>query len=294
MSKQIVSIATLVNENAIDDLKLLLFTLELWNEKSPTVYILCDTKCDVIIKNIKYKGKIVTKAYLDLYTGLTRAQMEQMPSRTYTNFFGDFTAEKTFLMEWAIAEAGTGVLFCDADICHLASLPEIPENTKLALSPHLIREYDAKRYGYYNAGYLYIESKEIATEWRSFCKTSRFFEQACLEDLFKYTQEKYGKEAVYEFPIQVNYGWWRLWQGLASSDELQKEWSFFRKENSNSGILVRGQPLQSIHTHFYEKNDPATMRYNQFILEKLMKLNSMKNTKLLIQFIGLKTKLKLP
>ncbi len=285
MSKQIVSIATLVNENAIDDLKLLLFTLELWDENAPTVYILCDTKSDSIIKTIKYKGKIITKVALDLYTGLSRAQMEQMPSRTYTNLFGDFTAEKTFLMEWAIADARTGVLFCDADICHLACLPEIPENTKLALSPHFIREYDAKRYGYYNAGYLYIDTVEVATEWRNLCKKSRFFEQACLEDLFKYTQEKYGKEAVYEFPIQVNYGWWRLWQGLAPSDELQKEWTFFRKDDSNSGILVRGQPLQSVHTHFYEKKDIATIRYNKFVLDMLSKLVSMKNTKALVQFI---------
>lgn len=279
--KQIVSIATLVNEKAIDDLKLLLFSLELWNESAPNVYIFCDSVSEVLIRKIQYKGKIVTKPVLNQYTGLSRVQMERLPGTHYENLFADFTAEKTFLMEWAIAESKDGVLFCDADICHVAKLPELPENTKLALSPHFIRTYDAERYGYYNAGFLYIEENSIAEHWRKLCKTSSFFEQKCLEELIHVVE----KSEFYEFPIQVNYGWWRLWQGTQTPEILQKEWSFLRKGETDSGIYVQGIPLQSIHTHFGEKKDRATFEYNEFILKKLKLLSSMKKTKQLCQYI---------
>lgn len=279
--KQIVSIATLVNANAIDDLKLLLFSLELWNDPVPNVYIFCDSTSELVISKIQYKGKIITKAVLNQYTGLSRAQMERTPGVLYENLFADFTAEKTFLMEWAITESKGGVLFCDADICHMSKLPELPETTRLALSPHFIRKYDAERYGYYNAGFLYIEDIQIAENWRKLCKTSTFFEQKCLEDLIHVVE----KTDFHEFPIQINYGWWRLWQGTQTPEILQKDWSFLRKGDSNSGICVQGIPLQSIHTHFAEKKDMATYEYNQFILKKLRLLSSMKKTKQLCQFI---------
>lgn len=280
--KQIVSIATLVNENAIEDLKLLLFSLELWNDPAPSVYIFCDSKSEKLIQNIPYKGRVFLKTSLNQYTGLSRAVMEKMSGKHYANLFADFTAEKTFLMEWAITESKGGILFCDADICHMAKLPTIPEKTKLALSPHFIRQYDAEKYGYYNAGYLYIEDLAIAKRWRDLCQTSSFFEQKCLEDLVHSVE----KSEFYEFPIQVNYGWWRLWQGVQSPENLQKEWSFLRKGDSDSGICVQGIPLQSIHTHFSEKKDMATYEYNQFILKKLKVLSSsMKKTKQLHHYI---------
>lgn len=280
--KHITNIATLVNEKAIDDLQLLLFTLELWNEKAPSVYIYCDSKTESIIQKIKYNGNIITKVALNTYTGLSRAQMEKIPGKSYSNLFADFTAEKTFLMEWAITESKGGILFCDADICHLSTLPELPDNTVLALSPHFIRTYDAEKYGYYNAGYLYMEDISLAQKWRELCKTSTFFEQKCLESLVL----SVPKSEFYEFPIQINYGWWRLWQGIQSFEILQKEWSFLRKGDSDSGICVQGKPLQSIHTHFAEKKDMATFEYNQFILKKMKLLgNSMKKTKQLYQYI---------
>lgn len=275
----ITSIATLVNEFAIDDLKVLLFTLELWNPISPTVYIFSDSKSAPMIRAIKYGGKLhIKEDALNAYTGLNRRAMEARRDLTGKTTFAKFTEEKTTLMEWALSLSDTGVLFCDADICHLGPLPEIPEGTELALSPHMIRKSDTDRYGIYNAGFLWFRSPQVAVRWRELCATSRFFEQACLEDLVP-------EFKVYTFPIQVNYGWWRLWQGEESPVILQEEWGVHRQGESTSGITVKKLPLLSIHTHWGEKYDRATCEFNMWVLRQLVKLSSVKKTASLVRFL---------
>ena len=283
--KAISAVATLVTEPALRDFELLLFTLALWNPTKPRLYIMTDSASKIAVVSAVarfYAGVPVNiKTSLSDYTGLTRAEMERRPGKKYETLFGDFTAEKTGLMEWALASEPEGVLFCDADICHLAPLPLLPDSAVLALSPHRIREGDAAKYGYYNAGYLWIQKAEIVAQWREACGRSRFFEQACLEEL-----ASTWKEGLYEFPVQINYGWWRLWQGTASPSELQKAWSFFRPaDGASSGLLVEGTALQSVHTHWHEKQDAATRAFNQWVLEKLRKLNSVKKTKQLTQLL---------
>jgi hypothetical protein len=277
---QITAIATLVNEFAITDLKVLLFTLQLWNSPAPTVYIFSDTKSAPLIKAIQYSGKIILKeGALNAYTGLNRRAMESRRGRIFNTLFADFTAEKTKLMEWALETEPAGVLFCDADICHLAPLPTLPDDTGLALSPHMIRKSDTDRYGIYNAGYLWFKNPELARKWQELCKTSRFFEQGCLEDLAV-------DLSLYEFPIQVNYGWWRLWQGVKLPVTLQMDWGLFRKGEETSGITVEKLPLQSIHTHWAEKSDRATYEFNTWVLSQLARLSSVKKTAALVNFLS--------
>ena len=282
---KITSIATLVNEFAIDDLKVLLFTLELWNAKPPTVYIFSDSKSAPLIKAIKYGGSVIIKEdALNAYTGLNRRAMEGRRDIRGKSAFAEFTEEKTVLMEWALAASSgsNGVLFCDADICHLGPLPDIPDGTELALSPHMIRKSDTDRYGIYNAGFLWFNRQEVAVKWRELCATSRFFEQACLEELAV-------EYKLYEFPVQVNYGWWRLWQGSQAPANLQAEWGIHRAENT-CGISIRSGsseklPLLSIHTHWAEKSDRATYEFNMWVLGQLRKLVSVKKTATLVRFL---------
>ena len=273
------AVATLVNEFAITDLKVLMFTLELWNSPAPTLYIFSDTKSAPLVKAISYSGKVhIKEDALNAYTGLNRRDMESRRGRIFKTLFADFTAEKTALMSWALETEPNGVLFCDADICHLGPLPSIPDGTELALSPHMIRKSDTDRYGVYNAGYLWFKNPELATKWQELCKTSRFFEQGCLEDLAKGL-------VLYEFPVQVNYGWWRLWQGTQSAATLQNEWGIFRG-SEGSGITVQKQPLQSIHTHWSEKSDKATSEFNTWVLSRLALLSSVKKTATLVRFLS--------
>lgn len=282
------AVATLANEHAVEDLKLLLFTLELWNPVPPAVYIYTDSKTAGKIEAIGYKGQMfIQKDALNAYTGMNRSQMELMKGKIFSTVFADFCSEKTRLMAWALAEeqhaSRFGAYFCDADICHLGPLPRVNDTIRLALSPHMIRERDSALYGFYNAGYLYMRDVETTEKWLELCATSRFFEQGCLEDLRSWAITKWPAGFM-AFPKQVNYGWWRLWQGDLTADVLQAEWRIGRKEGF-CGITVAGESLQSIHTHWNDQKDPSVYRFNQWILSQLRKLTSVKKTKTLISFL---------
>jgi hypothetical protein len=186
--------------------------------------------------------------------------------------------EKIALLEWVFqaepAAASTGgVLFCDADICFLGPLPQIPSAATVALSPHFIRAMDEARFGRYNGGYLWLRDVTYLTDWREACSRSRYFEQAALEEV---AAAAASANTLYEFPSTENYGWWRLFQGEEKATILKQAWTMHRhKVPNSSGILVGGEPLGSIHTHWYESRDAATVQYNGFVYDLLRRLAQM-------------------
>jgi hypothetical protein len=260
-------IATLATGRAMQDLRIFLKSLEIFNPSPPTVYIYCDTVVTTV-NDFNYPGKLVFKPVLDEYTLYTRQKMEKMPGKHFKNLWFDFMAEKINLIQWVFEEESAakeaGVMFCDADICFTGPLPEIPDKTLLALSPHAICTADAKKYGYYNGGYLWMREARLATQWWDSCAGARFYEQSALEDLA--TAVKH--EELYEFPVTENYGWWRLWQGVRTPSELVREWTTDKKAGG-SGITVNGARLGSVHTHFHEKGDMATRLFNEFVVKHL-------------------------
>jgi len=260
-------IATLATRAAINDLRTMLKSLEFWNPRSvPTVYIFCDAAVKAAIPSFAYTGDIITNETLNAYTDLNRAAMERLPGVQYKNLFFDFVCEKLRLLEWVFTTTDTsGVLFCDADICFMGPLFSIPVTADIAVSPHKIREQDEARFGVYNAGMIWLRNKDIVSIWREECGTSHFYEQAAIEGVVKRVDN------VYEIPVSENYGWWRLWQGRKPAHELQKEWGIHRAMGG-CGITVHGRPLGSVHTHFGEKIDDATVQYNEWVLSILRRI----------------------
>ena len=187
------ALATLANEHAVPDLKRFLATLQVWNKELPPLYLLCTVAVEQQIKGL-YKGEINISTELEPYKGLSRQQMEHLPSKKgYPNLFYDFTAEKTILLSWAlkhmsIEKKEQGVLFCDSDIFWLAPLPTIPVTASLGVSAHGIRPNDEAKYGIYNAGFFWTKDLTIPERWRKAIKTSRFFEQAAIEDLVNHNK----------------------------------------------------------------------------------------------------------
>ena len=278
---KISGLATLANENALPDLERLLLSLQLWNEELPTVYLACtsglEKKLPDILKKLHYTGNVKTNTCLDSYEGLRRPDMERAPSKQgYPNLWFDFMLEKTHLIDWALEEQ-KGVLFCDADICWLSQLPEIPVNKTLGVSPHRIRQHDEEKYGVYNGGFLWTNSKAHMELWREKTKTSRFFEQMSIQDVVA----SLPKEDVYVFDTQYNYGWWRMFQSSRTPEEQKIYWSVFRSatDETNSGIRVENKPLACIHTHFSDTQDIITVRFNKFVIEKLELLANQKTHK---------------
>lgn len=266
-----VLIATLANKNAIQDLDIFLFSLNLWNNLLTTkIYIFCDTYVSEWVKSSYPLLRIETIVTLDKYDGLNRKQMERMKGHPFLTVWCDLMAEKISLLQHIFQNEDTtdGIFLMDADICFLGPLPTIPVGTKLALSPHEICARDTARFGHYNGGFLWTCDPNIPQAWANATVTSRYFEQAALEDVSIPYKEN---NTFYAFPTTINYGWWRLLQGSESADTLQKLW------NIHEGILSIGtKPLQSIHTHWHEISDRATFTFNQFVL-RLLRLTGKKD-----------------
>lgn len=286
--KTIRNICTLANETAVFDLKIFLMTLQLWNKELPTIYLYCTEEVKALQIDREYKGKFYYNTSLESYANMTRQQMEATPSnRGLSNLFHDFTMEKCSLLRWAFSSMSKedkeyGTVFCDADICWLGPMPQINHNCIVGLSAHQIHEEYEKRFGIYNAGFMWFSHLKTVERWEEACKTSRFFEQAALEDL----TINANPCTIQQFPVQVNYGWWRLFQGKEHSRDLIKSWSIKRDpQEVHSGILVDGEPLVCIHTH-WKTTDGMTNGFNGFIIEKLQLLLKQKKVNTFLHFLA--------
>lgn len=261
------SVVTLATGKSIQDLKVLLSTLETWYGTSPpSVYLYTD---DASVASLPtYKGKLHIQTALNEYTGLNRQQMENIAGLTYKTKWTDFMCEKINAMRWAFGEANhgpEGLWFLDADICLFNKLPPMPVTTDLALAPHYIRSGDEAKYGRYNGGFLWMRDPQFLEIWAESTHTSRFFEQAALESVAATAR------SLYEFPIQSNFGWWRMFQSERTTETMVREFGF-RRGGEGIGLTFQGHPLASVHTHFFEKNDPYTIEFNKFLLALLEKL----------------------
>lgn len=274
------AIATLANENALQDLEVLFFSLCVWNKSPPPIYLFCTEAVKKKVKD-KYKGRLFIKTVLESYKTMTRKEMEMSPSRRgLPNLFYDFTQEKCDLMKWSLeslseSDRARGILFCDADICWLGPLPLVDTTKALGLSPHMIRKNDEAKFGTYNAGFLWMNDLALPDLWKKACESSRFFEQTALEDLII-------EDNTFFFTSNYNYGWWRMYQSNYSVDEQKAKWSIKREQGElHSGLLVDSQPLACIHTHFIT-DDYITKEFNKWVIGKLKLLKSQKKVTTLL------------
>ena len=260
-------IATLATNLAYNDLKVFLATLALWcKDDYPVVYLYGDDFLPSL--GALYPGRIVQTSALNKYSTYSRRQMEQMSSTLYSSFWLEFQAEKLNLLDWVFScepsAEDHGVFFFDADICFLGPLPTIDTDAVVGLSPHMIRDADEAKFGKYNAGFLWMKTPKAVNAWRAACPSSRFYEQAALEC---FDSDEWSNK-VYMFPVQHNYGWWRLWQGKRPVKDLMNEWSM-QRNSKHSGLIVQDKPLCSIHTHWTERFDRSTHEFNMMIIKRL-------------------------
>jgi len=250
-----------LGEDALKDFQVFVRTLEVWHPDAH-LYVYTDSKTPV--HSVKFKGTIRSDASLEMYAGKTRQEMEAIEGNIYKTLWADFMYEKATVLEWMFDTKGvsdTGAWFMDADITFLAPLPEIPETATVALSPHFIRAIDESKFGRYNGGFMWVKDIGLLDVWKKAGHTARFYEQSALEEVAK---EAKTTAQLYEFPIQVNFGWWRMFQSSLAPPDIQGKFSLFRAEKS-LGIRYDGVPLQSIHTHWYQNDRSATGVFNSWI-----------------------------
>jgi hypothetical protein len=255
-------IGLLVSGNeALADYNLFVSTLELWHPDA-VLYVYTDSETNVT-KTPKSGTLHVNKTALDKYKGKRRAEMEASPGTIYDSLFKEYTYEKANVMKWMFEMQSTlkhGVWFMDADILHCAPLPTIPESAIVALSPHYIRAADEMKFGNFNAGYMWFKEPALLEVWKTAGHTSRFFEQAALEQV-----ALVANTAMYSFPPSVNFGWWRMFQSPFAPPDQQKKFSIYRPD-TGIGIRYDGRTLQSIHTHWYQRDGSSTHAFNQWFI----------------------------
>lgn len=251
---EIKSIATMTNINGLYDLNLLLFSLSKFQKNIP-VYVACDSKIKNKLTNT-YGLEVHFETVLDKYNSLNRKQMEEK------GIWLDFMLEKETIIRKAM-ETHSNCFFLDADICILQQLPPV-KNVDIMLSPHSINNNSERQFGKFNGGYFFVNNKHFLPWFRQTSyKRSHFFEQQTLD----YCHEEFS---VDYFPIQNNFGWWRLFE----CDNPQERFSKFKL--NNGGICFDGLLLKSIHTHFEDKKPGFTSEFNKIILSMMQKSSRQK------------------
>ena len=244
--KKLESISTLTNKNGIFDLTILLSSLAKYHKHIP-VFIACDTDVKNYFEKNNYGLILHFETILDKYSDMNRQQMESK------GIWLDFMLEKETILRKAMSTYSNS-LFLDADICLLDSLPNIDFSKDVILCRHYIQEDNEQKYGHFNGGYFFVNNFKFLDWFRTTTKTrSHYFEQQTLD----YCTEEFN---VGYFPIQNNFGWWRLFECDNTNERIGK----FKM--NNGFIFYDNSRLKSVHTHFSDMSNSYNGNFNRFLI----------------------------
>lgn len=237
---------------------------------------MCDTPTKSHIERITPTPllDIVWIVQLDKYTGLDRSLMENQ------GCWSEFQMSKARVIQYALEHA-EDTLFLDSDMVVTGVVNDIDKTKSLGVSPHYIRENHMAIYGFYNGGMLWTNCKSVPEDWIVFTETSRYYDQASIEDLAK----KYDH---FEFGENYNFQSWRYYM----SDVPPQQMETYVTAKRGSGVLhYKQQPLKLIHTHF---RNPQFRAFNDFIIRQLNACGDFKTLLIIYRIINGCWMLKLP
>jgi hypothetical protein len=229
------SFCTICTTSCAFELVGLLLSLSIYHTNSK-IYIICDTKTKSIINNITPQPKleIIWFIELDIYDGLNRQSMEQK------GIWSDFQMSKANIIKYAL-NIHNNTLYLDSDIIITDTINNIDYTKQLGVSPQFIKKEYIDKTGYYNGGMLWVNDSNIPNDWITYTKTSRYFDQASIENLI----EKYS---FFEFEENYNLQCWRLYL----SDDTQNKIASYITSKPNDKLYYKNKPLKFIHTHFLD------------------------------------------
>lgn len=271
------SFCTISTETCFDDLLGLISSLSLFH-KGAHIHLAVDSQTKrrltpyTRVFQLKYHFHVI----LDPYHGKNRSQMET------EGIWSDFQMMKARIIELALAES-EDTLFLDGDIFVTGPINEIDHSKQLGVSPHYIRKRDTDKFGYYNGGMLWTNQRDLPAKWIEYTKTSRFFDQASIEDLARDYEH-------FEFGEHYNFSWWRVEQSDVSPTEIMSNATVQERDQdqdqnvkSRGQVLYKGQPLRCVHTHFANNNYKW---FNNFIFSLLLQA---KQYELALMILRIKT-----
>lgn len=257
------SFCSVCTKGCVDELVAYLISLSI-HHRNAHFYLLCDNETKYHVKHNNPTIQLNLHIYpeLDDYSSYNRQEMERL------GIWQTFQMQKAEVIKKAFNDGRSDTMLMDSDILVLHPL-EVDNSKDLNVSPHYINKRHTDRFGYYNGGCLWTKNIEVANDWIEFTKTSRFYDQASIEDLAK----KYDH---YELDETYNFAWWRTCPLHNDESEMVKSRIQINDENQ---ICYNKSPIKFIHTHFYKNGDPERsfnmMFFGAFIRSKNYKMMSL-------------------
>ena len=269
------SFSTICTSNCAFELTGLLLSLSV-HHTNETIYIMSDTKTKKIIDSITPTPKLNIKWFIELdeYDGINRQTMENK------GIWSNFQMAKARIMSKAL-ENEKDTLFLDSDIVITGTIDDIDNSKEIGVSPQFIKQEYINKYGYYNGGCLWSKNKEVPKDWIKFTRTSRYFDQASIEDLAK-------KYSYFEFDENYNLQSWRFYLSLEGSHKIGNNITSNLIDNK---IYYNKKPLKFVHTHFL---DQRFKQFNQLIIQHLTNAKMYKILAIIYRIINNKWILKIP
>ena len=266
------SFSSICTSNCAFELIGLLLSLSVYhpNEK---MFILCDTKTKTIIDNMTPKPRLQITWFveLDKYDGMNRQMMVQ------NGVWSEFQMAKSTIIKYALQKS-PDTLFLDSDIILIDSITDIDTTKEIGLSPQFITQEHINKTGFYNGGVLWTKNTNVPNDWIEFTKTSRYFDQASIEDLAK-------KHSYFEFGENYNLQCWRLILSPESPQQIANNIT------STDQLYYKNKPLKFVHTHFLDKRFE---KFNSIIIAHLSNAKMYKILAIIYRVINNKWVLKIP
>jgi hypothetical protein len=237
------------------------------------MFILCDTKTKEIVDNMTPQPRLQITWFveLDKYDGMNRQIMEKK------GIWSEFQMAKANIIKYALQNV-SDTLFLDSDIIVTDCIDDIDVSKELGVSPQFITQTHIDKTGYYNGGMLWTKNKHVPNDWIEFTKSSRYFDQASIEDLAR-------KHSFFEFGENYNLQCWRL---MLSSESPQQIACHI---TSADKLYYKKKPLKFVHTHFL---DMRFQQFNNLIIQHLSKAKMYKVLAIVYRVIHNKWILKIP
>ena len=241
------------------ELLMMLKSLEYYHQNS-TIYLFLDTETDNLVSKEKFNLQIVKEINLDDYTKYARDEMEK--NGLWTNF----QMIKAKVIEYSLNNS-LDTLYLDSDILLLHKIDNIDNSKDIGVSPHFIKKQITDKVGYYNGGMLWVKNKAVCNDWIKFSESSRYYDQASIEDLVK-------KYKYFEFGEEYNLMPWRL---IHNDNNILENIQSFQ----DGRILYKNKNLKLIHTHFNSKRYPYFNKFNDYLITHLKNANRVLELKIL-------------
>jgi hypothetical protein len=268
------SFSTMCTSNCAFELVGLLLSLSLFHPNAK-VYILTDTKTKQIISEITPPPKLIINFFIELdnYDGMNRQIMENK------GVWSDFQMSKANIIKYALANS-SDTLLLDSDIIITDVIDDIDNSKDIGVSPHYMRKDITDKYGYFNGGMLWTKNLNVPDKWIEYTKTSRYFDQASIENLS-------NDFSYFEFGENYNVQGWRM--QLSNEGELNFQSNVTHKLNDK--VYYKNKPLKFIHTHFLDRR---FHKFNQLFIGHFKKANMYKILLIIFRVIHNKWLLKIP